>query len=185
MEWIITGFVVIVLLAVVLIYNRLVSLRANCRQGWADIDAGLRQRHDLVPNLVSAVQGYATHEKSALEAVIAARNTALAARDPVEAQGAEMALGGALRNLFALAEAYPDLKASANFQTLQHELADVEDKLAAARRAYNAASADYNTGIESFPAVLFAAPLGFKPQAFWELSSDERATIGAAPKVAF
>lgn len=151
MEWIILGAVVIVLLAVVAIYNRLVALRANCRQGWADIDAGLRQRHDLIPNLVNTVQGYAAHEKSALESVIAARNNALAARGPGETQGAEMALGGALKNLFALAEAYPDLKANTNFQTLQHELADVEDKLAAARRAYNAASADYNTGIESLP----------------------------------
>lgn len=185
MEWIILGIVVIVLLAVILIYNRLVALRANCRQGWADIDAGLRQRHDLIPNLVSTVQGYAAHEKSALEAVIAARGNALAARGPAEAQGAEMALGGALKNLFALAEAYPDLKANTNFQTLQHELADVEDKLAAARRAYNAASADYNTGIESFPAVLFAGALGFKPQAFWELGGDERAAVGAAPKVSF
>lgn len=185
MEWIILGVVVVVLLAVILIYNRLVALRANCRQGWADIDAGLRQRHDLIPNLVSTVQGYATHEKAALEAVIAARGNALAARGPGEAQGAEMALGGALKNLFALAEAYPDLKANINFQTLQHELADIEDKLAAARRAYNAASADYNTGIESFPAVLFAGPLGFKPQSFWELGGDERATVGAAPKVSF
>ncbi|WP_373488659.1 LemA family protein [Blastomonas sp.] len=185
MEWIILGAVVIVLLAVVAIYNRLVALRANCRQGWADIDAGLRQRHDLIPNLVNTVQGYAAHEKSALESVIAARNNALAARGPGETQGAEMALGGALKNLFALAEAYPDLKANTNFQTLQHELADVEDKLAAARRAYNAASADYNTGIESFPAVLFAGALGFKPQAFWELGGDERATVGSVPKVAF
>jgi LemA protein len=185
MEWIILGVVIVILLAVILIYNRLVALRANCRQGWADIDAGLRQRHDLIPNLVSTVQGYATHEKGTLEAVITARNSALAARGPGEAQGAEMALGGALKSLFALAEAYPDLKANANFQTLQHELSDVEDKLAAARRAYNAASADYNTGIESFPAVLFAGALGFKPQGFWELGGDERATIGAAPKVSF
>jgi LemA protein len=185
MEWIITGIVVVLLLAVILIYNRLVALRASCRQGWADIDAGLRQRHDLVPNLVNTVQGYATHEKSALEAVIAARNTALAARGPGDAQGAELALGGALKNLFALAEAYPDLKANTNFQTLQHELADVEDKLAAARRAYNAASADYNAGIESFPAVLFAGALGFRPQAFWELGGEERASVAAAPKVAF
>ncbi|WP_430386225.1 LemA family protein [Blastomonas fulva] len=185
MEWIIAGVVAVLLLAVVLIYNRLVALRANCRQGWADIDAGLRQRHDLIPNLVNTVQGYAAHEKSALEAVIAARGNALAARGPGEAQGAEMALGGALKNLFALAEAYPDLKANTNFQTLQHELADVEDKLAAARRAYNAASADYNAGIESFPAVLFAGALGFKPQNFWELGNDERATLGNAPKVSF
>jgi len=185
MELIILGIVVVTLVAIVLIYNRLVGLRANCRQGWADIDAGLRQRHDLIPNLVSTVQGYAAHEKSALEAVVAARGNALAAKGPGESQGAEMVLGGALRNLFALSEAYPDLKANTNFQTLQHELSDVEDKLAAARRAYNAASADYNTGIESFPAVLFAGPLGFKPQSFWELAVEERTTVGSVPKVAF
>ena len=185
MEWIILGIVVIVLLAVILIYNRLVSLRANCRQGWADIDAGLRQRHDLIPNLVSTVQGYAAHEKSALEAVIAARGRALAAHGPAEAQGAEMALGGALKNLFALAEAYPDLKANTNFQTLQHELADVEDKLAAARRALNAAVARFNAARESFPAVLFAGMLGFAEADFHRLDASEQGRVDQTPKVAF
>lgn len=185
MEWIILAIIVVIVLTVIGIYNRLVGLRASCRQGWADIDAGLRQRHDLIPNLVNTVQGYASHEKSALEAVIVARNNALGARSSGETQGAEAVLAGTLKNLFALAEAYPDLKANTNFQTLQHELADVEDKLAAARRAFNAASADYNAGIESFPAVLFAGALGFKPQGFWELGSDDRATLSAAPEVSF
>jgi LemA protein len=172
-------------LMVVFIYNRLVGLRQNCRQGWADIDAQLRQRHDLIPNLVNTVQGYAAHEKSTLDAVIAARNSAVSARDPQSMAAAEGGLTGALKGLFALAENYPDLKANTNFQTLQHELADVEDKLAASRRAYNAAAADYNGSREAFPAVLFANSLGFNEQGFWELGAEERPAISAAPEVKF
>jgi LemA protein len=172
-------------LMVVFIYNRLVGLRQNCRQGWADIDAQLRQRHDLIPNLVSTVQGYAAHEKSTLDAVITARNSAVAARDPASMAAAEGGLSSALKGLFALAESYPDLKANENFQTLQHELADVEDKLAASRRAYNAAAADYNSARESFPAVLFAGALGFGDQGFWELGAEERPALSAPPEVKF
>lgn len=172
-------------LMVVFIYNRLVGLRQNCRQGWADIDAQLRQRHDLIPNLVSTVQGYAAHEKSTLDAVISARNSAVSARDPSAMAAAEGGLTSALKGLFALAESYPDLKANQNFQTLQHELADVEDKLAASRRAFNAASADYNSARESFPAVLFAGALGFNEQGFWELGAEERPAIAAPPEVKF
>jgi LemA protein len=179
--------VIIAVIALVLIsiYNRLVGMRQNCNQGWADIDAQLKQRHDLVPNLVATVQGYAAHEKSTLDAVIAARNSAVSASSPGAAAAAEGALSGALKSLFALSESYPDLKASANFQTLQNELSDVEDKLAASRRAYNAASADYNTAREGFPAVLFAGALGFSPRAFWELGDGERAVAGVAPEVKF
>jgi LemA protein len=172
-------------LMVVFIYNRLVGLRQNCRQGWADIDAQLRQRHDLIPNLVSTVQAYAVHEKSTLDAVIAARNSAVAARDPASMASAEGGLTSALSGLIALSENYPDLKANQNFQTLQHELADVEDKLAASRRAYNAAAADYNSARESFPAVLFAGPLGFGDQGFWELGAEERPALSAPPEVKF
>ncbi len=182
----ITLIVIAVLALIVIgIYNRLVGLRQNCRQGWADIDAQLKQRRDLIPNLVATVQGYAAHEKSTLDAVISARNSALAARNPGEAASAEAGLTGALKGLFALAESYPDLKANQNFQTLQHELADVEDKLAASRRAFNAAAADYNGAREAFPAVLFAGALGFAPQGFWELGAEERPAIEAAPKVEF
>jgi LemA protein len=177
--------IIVIALMLVLIYNRLVGLRQNCRQGWADIDAQLRQRHDLIPNLVSTVQGYAAHEKSTLDAVISARNSAIAARDPAAMAAAEGGLSGALKGLFALAENYPDLKANQNFQTLQHELADVEDKLAASRRAYNAAAADYNGSRESFPAVMFAGAFGFAEQGFWELGADERPAISAAPEVKF
>jgi LemA protein len=177
--------VVLAGLVAIMIYNRLVGLRQNVRQGWADIDAQLRQRHDLIPNLVSTVQGYATHEKSTLDAVITARNSALGAANPAAAVAAETGLSGALKNLFALAENYPDLKANQNFQTLQNELADVEDKLAASRRAYNAAAADYNGSRQAFPAVLLASTFGFEDEKFWELGADERPTISAAPEVKF
>jgi LemA protein len=182
--WIIIAVVVVGLIAI-MIYNRLVGLRQNVRQGWADIDAQLRQRHDLIPNLVSTVQGYATHEKSTLDAVISARNSAIGASNPASAAAAEAGLSGALKNLFALAENYPDLKANQNFQTLQHELADVEDKLAASRRAYNAITADYNGARQAFPAVLFAGALGFGEEKFWELGSVERPLVSAAPEVKF
>lgn len=174
---------VIAILALVLvgIYNRLVSLRQTCRQGTADIDAQLRQRHDLIPNLVSTVKGYANHEQETFEQVISARNRA----SSDGSAESEQALSGALGKLIALGEAYPDLKASANFQSLQGELADTEDKLAAARRALNAASAQYNAARESFPAVLFAGSMGFQPFAFNELADSERSTVGAAPQVSF
>ena len=180
-------FIVVIAIAVVLaliligIYNRLVGLRQTCRQGNADIDAQLRQRHDLIPNLVATVKGYATHEQDTFEQVIAARNRA-------ESNGSaesEKELSGALGKLLALGEAYPELKASANFQALQGELADTEDKLAAARRALNAASARYNAARESFPAVLFAGALGFGPFAFNELAAAERPGVAAVPQVEF
>lgn len=183
--WIAFGIIGLLLLLLILVYNQLVELRQNCKQGWADIDAQLRQRHDLIPNLVNTVQGYAAHEKSTLDSVIAARNTALAAQGPAAAAQAEGGLSAALGKLFALAENYPDLKANVNFQTLQNELADVEDKLAAARRAFNAASANYNGAREAFPAVLVASSFGFKDQAFWELGGDERASVSAVPEVTF
>ncbi len=179
--WIAIGIVVLLLLAVVGIYNRLVGLRQNVRQALGDIDAQLRQRHDLVPNLVATVKGYAAHESSTLDAVIQARNTAAGASTPES----EAQLTKALTGLLALGEAYPDLKASANFQALQGELADVEDKLAAARRSLNASAANYNTARESFPAVLFANALGFSAADFHQLASDERATVGNAPTVQF
>ena len=178
---IVIGLLVLVALFVIGIYNRLVGLRQNCRQGSADIDAQLRQRHDLVPNLVATVKGYAAHEQATFDQVISARNTATSASSPE----AEAQLTKAIGGLLALGEAYPDLKASANFQALQGELADVEDKLAAARRALNAASANYNGARESFPAVLFAGTLGFAPYEFTQLGADERSTVGANPAVQF
>ena len=173
-----------VVLAIVAIgiYNRLVGLRQNVNQGVADIDAQLRQRHDLIPNLVSTVQGYAGHERETLDAVVEARNKA--------SQGSlnsadEGQLRVALDRLLALGEAYPDLKASANFQELQRELAHVEDKLAAARRALNAAVSRSNTARESFPAVLFAGALGFAQADFHRLDDSEQGVVDQVPRVGF
>ncbi len=182
MFWVAIAVVVIVLVAVIGIYNNLVGLRQSVRQGVADIDAQLRQRHDLIPNLVETVKGYAGHEASTLEAVIAARN---AAAKGAPSSGEEKQLKIALDNLLALGEAYPDLKASANFQSLQHELADVEDKLAAARRALNAAAARFNGARESFPAVLFASALGFAEADFHRLDDSEQGTVDQVPRIGF
>ena len=182
MEWVLLGVAVIVLVVGIGVYNGLVRLRQNVNQGVADIDAQLRQRHDLVPNLVETVKGYATHERETLDAVIAARNRA--AQGGVNS-GDEAQLRIALDRLVALGESYPDLKASANFQELQRELADVEDMLAAARRALNAAVARYNTGIETFPAVLFAGVLGFRAADFNRLDDSEKGTVDQVPQVRF
>ena len=184
--WFWTSAILVIAVGTVLlliaIYNNLVRLRQNVRQGVADIDAQLRQRHDLIPNLVEAVKCYAGHEAVTLEAVIAARNAA-ARGEPGAASEAQLKL--ALDNLLALGEAYPDLKASANFQSLQNELGDVEDKLAAARRALNAAVARFNAARESFPAVLFAGMLGFGAADFSQLSESEKGVVDQTPKVAF
>lgn len=180
--------IVIVVLAVIGIgiYNQLVSLRQRTRQSFADIDVQLKQRYDLIPNLVETVRGYASHERDTLDAVIKARNAAMSAGGGVAGQGqAEGALGAALGRLVALSEAYPDLKANANFQQLQAELSDIENKIAAARRFFNNAIQEYNTAIQHFPAVLFAGPLGFTPQEFFDVGEEKRATLDAPPQVKF
>lgn len=185
MELIILLVVVGVLaLLVVGIYNRLVALRARADQAFADIDVQLKQRHDLIPNLVEIVKGYAAHEKSTLDAVISARNAATHAGSVEEKVQAEGVLTGALGRLFALSEAYPDLKANTNFLGLQSELSDVENKLAAARRFFNNAIAEYNTGRQSFPAVIFAGMFGFGERSSFDLG-DQRAALDAAPAVKF
>lgn len=173
---------VILLLMLIGIYNRLVGLRQNVRQGVADIDAQLRQRHDLIPNLVETVKGYATHEKETLEQVITARNRAAAGS---LSSSDEAQLKVALDKVLALAEAYPDLKANTNFQELQRELAITEDKLAAARRALNAAVARFNTARESFPAVLFASSLGFQQADFHRLDDSEQGVVDQVPQISF
>lgn len=180
--FILIGVLVVLVIAVIGIYNNLVGLRQNVRQGAADIDAQLRQRHDLVPNLVETVKGYASHESETLEAVIAARNVAAKGNPD---SGSEAGFKVALDNLLALSEAYPDLKANTNFQELQRELADIEDKLAAARRALNAAVSRFNTARESFPAVLFASAFGFQEADFNKLDDSERGTVDQAPQVSF
>jgi LemA protein len=183
--WIVLGIVVLAALWLVMTYNGLVSLRQRARQAFSDIDVQLKQRHDLVPNLVETVKGYAAHEKGTLEAVIKARNAAVAAQGPAAQAAAEGMLQGALRQLFALSEAYPDLKANQNFQQLQAELSDLENKIAAARRFFNNTAAEYNATRESFPAVLFAQSMGFSPQEFFNLDETERKAVSTAPQVKF
>jgi len=183
--WIILGLIVVAALWLIMTYNGLVSLRQRTRQSFSDIDVQLKQRHDLVPNLVETVKGYAAHEKGTLEAVIKARNAAVAAQGPAAQAAAENVLQGTLRQLFALAEAYPDLKANQNFQQLQGELSDLENKIAAARRFFNNTAAEYNSTRESFPAVLFAASMGFLAQEFFNLDEAERKAVQTAPQVKF
>ena len=159
-------------------------MRQRVGQSFADVDVQLKQRHDLIPNLVETVKGYASHERGTLEAVVQARNAAMAAHGPAQQAAAENALSGTLRQLFALSEAYPDLKANSNFQQLQAELSDIENKLAAARRFFNNSVQEYNTGIEQFPAALFAGSLGFRPREFFDVG-EERKTLEQAPQVKF
>lgn len=181
---IVLAVIAVVVVLAIMAYNRLVALRQNVNQAFADIDVQLKQRHDLIPNLVETVKGYASHERGTLEAVIAARNTATAAAGVQQQAAAEGMLGQALGRLIALAEAYPDLKANTNFQQLQSELSDIENKLAAARRFFNNAVNEYNTGIQSFPAVLFAGMLGFQHRDFFDVGED-RKTLDVAPQVKF
>src|SRR5271155_2449593 len=181
---IVLAIIVVVALWVIAIYNGLVSMRQRVNAACADVDVQLRQRHDLVPNLVETVKGYAAHERGTLDEVVKARNAAIAAQGPAQQAAAENMLSGALRQLFALSESYPDLKASANFQQLQAELADLENKIAAARRFFNSAVQEYNTGIQRFPAALFAGALGFSQKDFFDLGPDRQAET-TAPEVKF
>ena len=145
----------------------------------------LKQRHDLVPNLVETVKGYAGHEKETLESVVKARQQAVDASSVKDLAQAENVLSGALRQLFALSESYPDLKANQNFLSLQNELADLENKIAAARRFFNNAVSEYNTAREQFPAVILANSFGFNEADFFEVAANERAAVNAAPSVKF
>ena len=184
--WIIIGLIVLFVLWIIMIYNGLVALRQRVNQAFSDIDVQTKQRHDLIPNLVETVKGYAAHERGTLEAVVQARNAAVTAQaGGVAAQAAaENVLSGALRQLFALSEAYPDLKANQNFQQLQAELSDIENKIAAARRFFNNAVQEYNTGIQQFPASLFAGVFGFTQRTFFDLG-ETRAQLDQAPSVKF
>jgi LemA protein len=182
--WIVIGVVVVLVIWAISIYNGLVAMRQRVNQSFADIDVQLKQRHDLIPNLVETVKGYATHERGTLEAVVNARNAAMAAPGVEQKVAEENMLTGALRQLFALAESYPDLKANQNFLQLQAELSDIENKLAAARRFFNNAVQEYNTGIQQFPAALFTATFGFHQQQFFDLG-EQRAQLDQAPSVKF
>jgi LemA protein len=182
--WIVLGVIVVAVLWIITIYNGLVAMRQRVSQAFADVDVQLKQRHDLIPNLVETVKGYAAHERGTLEEVVKARNAAMTAQGPQQQAAAENMLSGALRQLFALSEAYPDLKANQNFQQLQAELSDIENKLAAARRFFNNSVQEYNTGIQQFPAALFAAALGFSQRQFFDVG-EERAVVEQAPQVKF
>jgi LemA protein len=182
--WILLGVVAVIALFVFAAYNRLVALSQRVSQAFADIDVQLKQRHDLIPNLVETVKGYATHERGTLDDVIKARNAAMSAQGPAQVSAAEGQLTGALGRLIALSEAYPDLKANANFQQLQSELSDIENKIAASRRFFNNAVQEYNTGIQQLPAALFAGALGFTRKEFFDLG-EARGQLEQAPSVKF
>jgi LemA protein len=182
--WVVLGVVVAIVIWAISVYNGLVAMRQRTNQAFADIDVQLKQRHDLIPNLVETVKGYAAHERGTLEAVIAARQTAVAAPGVEQKVAAENMLSGALGRLFALSESYPDLKANANFRQLQSDLSDIENKLAASRRFYNNAVQEFNTGIQQFPAALFAGIFGFSQRSFFDVGGD-RAQLEQAPSVKF
>ena len=171
---IVIGVVVLVGIAFVVAYNGLVRRRNAVDSAWAGIDVQLQRRHDLVPNLVETVKGYAAHERETLDAVVQARNAAVAAQGPQAQAQAENVLTGALRQLFALAEAYPDLKANQNFLALQEELTSTEDRVAYARQFYNDAVLTYNTKIQSIPSNVIASMFGFGPREFFEAGDETR-----------
>ena len=182
--WIVLGVIVIIVLFAFAAYNRLVALGQRVGQAFADIDVQLKQRHDLIPNLVETVKGYAAHERGTLDDVIKARNSAMSAQGPAQVGAAENQLSGALGKLIALSEAYPDLKANANFQQLASELSDLENKIAASRRFFNNAVQEYNTGIQQMPAALFAGMFGFTRKDFFDLGAS-RTEVEATPTVKF
>lgn len=184
--WIIIGIVVVVLLlVVVLIYNGLVRAKVRVDEAWSDITVQLKRRGDLIPNLVSSVKGYAKHEKTVFEDVTKARAAVTSAQGPADTAVAENQFQSALKSLFAVAEAYPDLKANENFKHLQEELVDTEDKIQASRRFYNGSVRDLNTKIQVFPTSIFAGMLGFKQREFFEVDEAEKAKIDKPTEVSF
>jgi len=173
--WILLGVVALLLVVFVVGYNRLVRLRNEVDTGWSNIDVQLQRRSDLIPNLVEAVKGYAAHERGVFEEVTEARASLLRATTPGEAGAANEVVTAALGRLFAVAEAYPDLKASQNFLRLQEDLTDTEDKISAARRYYNATVMRFNTKIQSIPGVLYAGVLGFRAREFFAAEDEAHA----------
>jgi len=179
---IILGLLVLLVVIGIGMYNSLVRLKVQTDNAWADIDVQLKRRYDLIPNLVETVRGYAGHEKGTLEAVINARNRAMNATSPGDKAQAENMLSGALKSLFALSEAYPQLRAIESFTSLQNSLSQIEDTVQNARRYYNAVVRDLNTKIQQFPTNIFANMLGFKPREFFEVTAPAERE---APKVSF
>ena len=174
---ILIAILVVIGIYLVVLYNGLVSLRNRIENAWAQIDVQLKRRYDLIPNLVETVKGYAAHERETLEAVIQARNMAMSAEGPQQQAQSENILSGALKSLFALSEAYPDLKANANFLNLQEELTGTEGRIAYARQFYNDTVYRYNTKIQSFPAVVIAGRFGFKEREYFEADDEARGPV--------
>jgi len=175
--WLMIAVATVIVGWVIAVYNRLVSLRVRARNAWADVDVQLKCRYDLIPNLVAVVQGYASHEKALLEDVARLRSEALAAEGAARREGPDAALTGAIRSLFAVAEAYPELRADTAFRRLQEQLADIEDNLQYARRYYNAVVRDMNTAMEVFPQNLVALIFGFRRLPYFQAGDREREAV--------
>ena len=182
--WILLGLAALLIIWAISKYNLFVRLKNNRENAFADIDVQLKQRHDLIPQLVSTVKGYAAHEKETLDRVVSARSGALNAKSIDEKIVAENALSSALAGLKVTVEAYPDLKANTNFMQLQEEISDIENKLAAVRRFFNSATKELNTAIEMFPANIIAGMFGFKKEMMFDLGS-ERQNLEQAPQISF
>jgi LemA protein len=177
--------IAVIVLGLIWLYNSLVRSKVRVDEAWSDISVQLKRRYDLIPNLVNSVKGYASHEKNVFEDVTKARANALSAQSVPEAAKADNQFQAALKSLFAVAEAYPQLRASENFQQLSSEITDTEDKIQAARRFYNGAVRDLNAKIQTFPNNVFAGMLGFKQREFFEVDAGEQAAVNKAPDVNF
>jgi LemA protein len=175
--WIVLGIIGVIVLALVIIYNGLIRSKIRVDEAWSDITVQLKRRSDLIPNLVSAVKGYAKHEKGVFEQVTKARSAIMGAQGPAETAKAEGGFQEALKSLFAVAEAYPDLKANENFKHLQEELVDTEDKIQASRRFYNGSVRDFNSKLQVFPTNMIGSSMGFKSREFFEVDDSEKANI--------
>jgi LemA protein len=182
MLWVVLGLLVLVVLVAVSLYNKLVALKVQADSAWSDIDTQLKRRHDLIPNLVETVKGYAAHEKGVFEKVTEARSRAMAAQTPAQVSQAEGMLTTALRGLYAVAENYPELKANQNFMALQQSLTQTEDAISGSRRSYNGAVQALNTRIETVPSNILAGMFNFKPREFFEIQNEAER---AAPQVRF
>lgn len=180
--WILLAIVVVVVIWLVMTYNGLITLKNQVDEAWSDIDVQLKRRYDLIPNLVATVKGYAAHESGTFEKVIQARANAMNAQGAHDKAVAENALAGTLKSLFAVAEAYPDLKANENFAKLQDELSDTENKVQASRRFYNGNVRDFNTKLQVFPTNMIAGMLGFVKREFFEIGNEAERN---APQVQF
>mgnify|MGYP001392046124 CR=1 FL=1 len=183
--WIVLGVVALIIIFAIVIYNGLVKLKVRVDEAWSDITVQLKRRYDLIPNLVNTVKGYAAHESKVFEEVTNARANAMNAQGPHDQAAAENVVSETLKSLFAVSEAYPDLKADQNFRELQAELVDTEDKIQASRRFYNGAARDLNIKIKTFPNILFAGFLGFREREFFEVEEGEKEAVQKPTEVKF